>query len=110
TSCTTGTFTYRTIALADSENGTYAGAVGTSDTPGTNATPQRIRSVQVQLTTRVAIADRKYQMSTTDGGTPTVAPGFRYCTYWKSSAPVDFARVRTVVENVELMNQARLSW
>jgi hypothetical protein len=70
--------------------------------------PQRIRSVRVRLTTRVATPDRSEPL---DAGTDYL---YRYCTASTGDASAEciagnpvFARTRTLISEVSLPNQAR---
>lgn len=77
-------------------------ATGTMSAPG----PQRIRSVRFRLATRAAMPDRKLDL-------PGPATGFihRYCIDDTAvSACTRFARVRTLVSEVALTNQARMNY
>ncbi|AKU99418.1 hypothetical protein AKJ09_06082 [Labilithrix luteola] len=75
---------------------------GTASTPG----PHRIRSVRFRLATRAAMPDRKLNL-------PGPADGFlyRYCIDEVAlAACTRFARVRTLVSEVALTNQARMNY
>jgi prepilin-type N-terminal cleavage/methylation domain-containing protein len=81
----------------------------------TGAAPQRIRSVRIRLSTRAAQADRENAITlptNMGGGTYPI----RYCINplgCNSSAnppPREWARMRTVITEVALPNQARISW
>jgi hypothetical protein len=68
--------------------------------------PHRIRSIQYRVTGRAALPDRTADM-------PRDAPGYiyRYCI---SGGPLAdctrFARARTIVSEVALLNQARFTY
>ncbi|MGH7285012.1 MAG: hypothetical protein ACRELY_26085, partial [Polyangiaceae bacterium] len=90
------------LAFDDSANQTYAPL-----TVSATAIPQRIRSVQVRLSTRSPMGDRGGALST-----PGNTYQLRYCTKATGcTAGVDskdWARMRTVTTEVALPNQARL--
>ena len=71
------------------------------------AATQRVRSVRARLATRAALPDR-----TKDLPTPVGAPYlYRYCTEPPASGPcTKLARVRTIITEVALQNQARVFW
>ncbi len=97
----------KVLSFEDSAGNQAAGADPT--TVGANADgPQRIRSVRVRLTTRVATPDRSEPL---DAGTDYV---YRYCTASTGDASAEcvagnpvFARTRTLISEVSLPNQAR---
>jgi hypothetical protein len=101
----TATRTHLSLAFGDVLNATSWApdvSTGTVRNPG----PQRIRSVRVRVATRTALADRNLLLAP-----PTYTPPgyiFRYCTQ-NVSLPTckAFARVRTVMTEVALNNQAR---
>lgn len=67
--------------------------------------PHRIRSVRFRLATRAALPDR-HESLTLLPGQPYIS---RYCT--ESAAPCkNFARVRTIMSEVALINQAGMSY
>lgn len=69
--------------------------------------PQRIRSVKFRVSTRAPLADRTANLSLLPG-TPYIT---RYCL--EAAAPATctkFARVRTIVSEVALINQARMAY
>lgn len=77
-------------------------ATGTTSSPG----PHRIRSVRFRLATRAAMSDRKLDL-------PGPAAGFihRYCIDDVAVAGCTrFARVRTLVSEIALTNQARMTY
>jgi hypothetical protein len=67
--------------------------------------PQRIRSIQYRVAGRAALADR-----TSDS--PRDAPGYiyRYCISGPIAGCTRFARARTIVSEVALLNQARFTY
>jgi type II secretory pathway pseudopilin PulG len=77
-------------------------SAGTVRNPG----PQRIRSVRVRVATRTALADRNLLLAP-----PTYTPAgylYRYCTQNVAVATCKaFARVRTLMTEVALNNQAK---
>lgn len=69
--------------------------------------PQRVRSVRYRVSTRSALPDRNSNLSILPG-TPYLV---RYCL--ENAAPAackKFARMRTIVSEVALINQARMSY
>jgi Tfp pilus assembly protein PilW len=78
-------------------SGTAAGGVG----------PQRVRSVRFRLATRAAIPDRKAAIPSV---LPTPAQYMtRYCME-KTTPCTKFARVRTIMSEVALINQAGMTY
>lgn len=82
---------------------TWGAAVSTITTP--NVGPQRIRSVRYRLAFRTSFADRTSDLAM-PGGRPYMA---RYCMLPGSpgSPCTTFSRVRTVISEVALVNQAK---
>lgn len=78
------------------------GGVGTS---ATSIGPQRVRSVRFRLATRAATPDRN-----TDMPGPATGYLYRYCLDGAPSGCTRFTRVRTLVSEVALMNQARMTY
>ena len=97
----------------DLENGGGSGPIEqyTQNAVGTasgGAGPQRVRSVRYRIATRTALADR-------DANLPGPATGFitRYCVQNASAAGgscKSFARVRTLVSEVTLLNQLGMTY
>ena len=113
TSDTTGNYstgsgsTLEVYSFEDTSSNGNVGADPSTISSGTNG-PQRIRSVRIRLTTRVATPDRSEPL---DAGTDYV---YRYCTATSGDASVVctagnpvFARTRTLISEVSLPNQAR---
>jgi hypothetical protein len=99
--------TLQSLAFTDPLNGVYAGDLGpvmgpTTD-PGTSATPERVRGVTVQLAARAAIPDRHRDLPGLGGGL------YRYCADPQNGC-TEYARVRTLVEDVSLPNQAKMRY
>jgi len=85
-----------------------SGYAGTPGTLPTGQGPQRIRAVQVWLSTRSQEADRSVGL-----GLTTTAPGpelLRVSLHPTDGALPPFARVRTVQSMVPLNNQAMVPW
>jgi hypothetical protein len=97
--------TVATYAPGAAEVGLYAKSIADSanNVPGMEPTPQRIRSVTVQLSARAALADRKTNVVSTSG-----AGIYRYCVNPDMGACSEYARVRTLFEDVGLPNQAKM--
>lgn len=76
-------------------------SAATTSVPG----PQRIRSVRYRLAGRAALPDRNVDL-------PGPGSGFihRYCLTGTPATCKSFARVRTIVSEVALMNQARMTY
>jgi prepilin-type N-terminal cleavage/methylation domain-containing protein len=92
-------------------NAAVAGDVTTSVAPYAGGVePQRIRSVRIRLVTRTPMQDRSEPLAV-GGATPDYL--YRYClvqdnsTCTQAGAPV-FARTRTLITEVALLNQTRL--
>jgi prepilin-type N-terminal cleavage/methylation domain-containing protein len=95
------------FSFEDASSNGSVGADPTTISVGTNG-PQRIRSVRIRLSTRVATPDRSEPL---DAGTDYV---YRYCTASSGDASANctagnpvFARTRTLISEVSLPNQAR---
>lgn len=73
-----------------------------STTASGGAGPQRVRSVRYRIVTRAALADRSAPL-------PSPTPGYllRYCT---EATCNHTARVRTIMSEVSLINQARMTF
>lgn len=85
----------------EDESWIWGGVSGLSTSLG----PQRVRTVRFRLATRAAVPDR-----TADMAGPATGYLHRYCI---DGAPTDckrFARVRTIVSEAALMNQARMTY
>jgi type II secretory pathway pseudopilin PulG len=80
-------------------NWTKPSALSTSGQPG----PQRVRSVRYRLATRAALPDRTAPLPVPPGA-PYLA---RYCT---NATCTHAARVRTIMSEVPLINQARMTY
>ncbi len=98
----------KTYGFDDTGNATVAAAVG----PAAAATmPQRIRSVRVRVSTRSSIPDREADLRLPAVVTPSDTYTLRYCVLDGGAACVtgkrQWARVRTVISEVALPNQAR---
>lgn len=86
--------------LVRSEIGAPAVYVTAAPLPG--GRPQDIRAIQVRLSTRAAERDRDVQLNsvtTVDGGL------LRYALRDGGGTPMGFARMRTLVTEIQLMNQ-----
>ncbi len=81
---------------------TWAGPVGAASLP--NIGPQRIRSVRYRLAFRTPFPDRRADLPT-GAGPPYIT---RYC--MGPDPCTDWARVRTVISEVALLNQARANY
>ena len=86
------------FGATDTEFASWAGAVSTG---APNMGPQRIRSVRYRLAFRASIADRSEPLAS-PGGPPYL---LRYKVSDKS-----YSRVRTVISEAVLMNQARANY
>ena len=100
--------TLATYGFDDTENATVAAAVG----PLAVATmPQRIRSVRMRVSTRSSIPDREADLRLPLVITPQDKYTLRYCVLDAGAACTagqrQWARVRTVISEVSLPNQAR---
>ena len=100
--------TLATYGFDDTENGTVAAAVGLV---GVTTMPQRIRSVRMRVSTRSSIPDREADLRLPLVITPQDKYTLRYCVLDAGAACVtgqrQWARVRTVISEVSLPNQAR---
>ena len=81
------------IAFTQIASGTASGGPG----------PQRVRSVRYRLATRAALPDRTAPLPVPPGAPYIV----RYCT---DAACAHAARVRTIMSEVALTNQARMTY
>jgi hypothetical protein len=72
-----------------------------------NPAPQRVRSVRFRLATRASLPDREVGLSI-DPANPQYLT--RYCTAPPLGACTKFARVRTIMSEVALPNQAGMSY
>jgi hypothetical protein len=104
------------LALDDpsGSNGNWGAIVNANPTIG----PQRIRAVRVRMSTRTSIPDRTLNITPLNP-VPVTGPGiglYRYCasppcsgpTFSQNATAPTWARVRSVVTEVALPNQARL--
>jgi hypothetical protein len=78
---------------------TKPSALSTAGQPG----PQRVRSVRYRLATRAPLADRSAPLPSAAGAPYLV----RYCT---EATCTHLARVRTIMSEVALTNQARMTY
>ena len=87
---------------ADAIFAQWAGPVGAASLQ--NMGPQRIRSVRYRLAFRTPFPDRRADLPT-NAGPPYIT---RYC--MGPEPCTDWARVRTVISEVALLNQARANY
>ena len=98
----------KTYGFDDTENATIAAPVGPT---AVTTMPQRIRSVRLRISTRSAIPDREADMRLPLVIAPQDKYTLRYCVLDAGAACItgkrQWARVRTVISEVSLPNQAR---
>jgi hypothetical protein len=90
---------------AEADTISWSQTGGVSVPPASVPGPQRIRSIQYRVAGRAALADRTTDM-------PRDAPGYiyRYCMSGPIAGCTRFARARTIVSEVPLLNQARSTY
>jgi hypothetical protein len=99
-------------STANPNSASYAADITTPANKPQQPGPQRIRSVRVRLATRGAMPDRSTPLSA------GANYSYRYCTAIAAdggsgtctNGQVGWARVRTLVTEVSLPNQAKLYW